>query len=155
LKEVAMQRVFEFIAGLLFGIGLILSGMTDPGKVKGFLDLAGAWDPSLALVMGGGVVVAVFAFAAMRRRGASLFGGPMRMSDSASIDRRLLVGSLVFGVGWGLAGFCPGPAVVSAGAGYPQAIVFVLAMIAGMAVHELPVFRALDPAALRPPTGHP
>jgi uncharacterized protein len=155
LKEATMQRVFEFIAGLLFGIGLILSGMTDPGKVKGFLDVAGAWDPSLALVMGGGVVVAVFAFAAMRRRGASLFGGPMRMSDSASIDRRLLVGSLVFGVGWGLAGFCPGPAVVSAGAGYPQAIVFVLAMIAGMAVHELPVFRALDPAALRPPTGHP
>jgi uncharacterized protein len=150
-----MQRVFEFIAGLLFGIGLILSGMTDPGKVKGFLDVAGAWDPSLALVMGGGVAVAVFAFAAMKRRGASLFGGSMTMPGSASIDRRLLAGSLVFGVGWGLAGFCPGPAVVSAGAGYPQAIVFVLAMIAGMAVHELPVFRALEPAAFRPPTGRP
>jgi len=140
-----MQRVFEFIAGLLFGIGLILSGMTDPGKVKGFLDLAGTWDPSLALVMGGGVAVAVFAFAAMKRRATSLFGGAMTMPESTSIDRRLLAGSLVFGVGWGLAGFCPGPAVVAAGAGYPQAIVFVVAMIAGMAVHELPAFRALAP----------
>lgn len=141
-----MQRVFEFVAGLLFGIGLILSGMTDPGKVKGFLDLAGPWDPSLALVMGGGVAVAVFAFAAMKRRGASLFGGRVTMPESSSIDRRLLAGSLVFGVGWGLAGFCPGPAVVSAGAGHPQAIVFVFAMIAGMAVHELPVFRTLGDA---------
>jgi len=141
-----MQRAFEFGAGLLFGIGLILSGMTDPGKVKGFLDVAGAWDPSLALVMGGGVAVAVFAFAAMKRRGASLFGGAMTIPESTSIDRRLLAGSLVFGVGWGLAGFCPGPAVVAAGAGYPQAIVFVVAMIAGIAVHELPVFRTLGPA---------
>jgi len=130
-----MQRVFEFIAGLLFGIGLILSGMTDPGKVKGFLDLAGTWDPSLALVMGGGVAVAVFAFAAMKRRATSLFGGAMTMPESTSIDRRLLAGSLVFGVGWGLVGFCPGPAIVSMGSGQLKAALFVAAMLVGMLIY--------------------
>ncbi|HWI82031.1 YeeE/YedE family protein [Ramlibacter sp.] len=142
-----MNRLVEFLVGLLFGLGLILSGMTDPGKVIGFLDIAGAWDPSLAFVMGGAIGVGVFAFAAARRRGTALLGGAMQLPGNAPIDKRLLVGSLVFGVGWGLAGFCPGPAIVAAGAGFQPALVFVLAMIAGMAVHEF----SAQPAARRSP----
>lgn len=131
-----MNRLVEFLVGLLFGLGLILSGMTDPGKVLGFLDIAGAWDPSLAFVMGGAIAVAFFAFALARRRTTAFLGGAMHLPGNAPIDRRLLIGALVFGVGWGLAGFCPGPAVVAAGAGVTEALVFTLAMIAGMAVHE-------------------
>ena len=132
-----MQRISEFLIGLLFGVGLLLSGMTDPGKVIGFLDLAGAWDPSLVLVMGGAVLVGVFAFWTARKRTASFLGTPLRLPETGSIDRRLVAGSLLFGVGWGLAGFCPGPALVSLGAGQPKAAVFVLAMLAGMIVFEL------------------
>ena len=132
-----MNRLMEFIAGLLFGIGLILSGMTDPGKVIGFLDLAGEWDPSLAFVMGGAIAVGFFAFAVARKRTTSLLGSAMQLPNSDDIDSRVLIGSAVFGVGWGLAGFCPGPAVVAAGAGHWQALLFTLSMLAGMAVHEL------------------
>lgn len=132
-----MQRISEFLIGLLFGIGLLLSGMTDPGKVIGFLDLAGAWDPSLILVMGGAVLVGVFAFWTARKRTTSFLGTPLHLPDAGSIDRRLVAGSLLFGVGWGLAGFCPGPALVSLGAGQPKAAAFVLAMLAGMIVFEL------------------
>ncbi|MDP3824663.1 MAG: hypothetical protein Q8R33_24590 [Burkholderiales bacterium] len=132
-----MNRATEFLVGLLFGLGLILAGMTDPGKVIGFLDVAGLWDPSLALVMGGAVVVGLFAFAVARKRTTTFLGGAMHLPNSEDIDQRLLVGALVFGVGWGLAGFCPGPAVVAMGAGVWQAAVFTAAMLAGMAVHEL------------------
>jgi uncharacterized membrane protein YedE/YeeE len=132
-----MHRISEFLIGLLFGIGLLLSGMTDPGKVIGFLDLAGAWDPSLALVMGGAILVGVFAFGVARKRTTSFLGSPMRLPTSTDIDKRLVAGSLLFGVGWGLAGFCPGPALVSLGAGQPKAVVFVLAMLAGMILFEL------------------
>jgi uncharacterized membrane protein YedE/YeeE len=132
-----MNRLMEFIAGLIFGIGLILSGMTDPGKVTGFLDLAGAWDPSLALVMGGAIAVGLLGFAVARKRTTSFLGGAMQLPNSEDITPRLLIGALVFGVGWGLAGFCPGPAVVATGAGHWQALVFTLSMLAGMAVHEL------------------
>jgi len=138
-ESAIMNRLMEFIAGLLFGIGLIVSGMTDPGKVIGFLDLTGDWDPSLALVMGGAIAVGFFAFAAARRRSTSMLGGAMYLPADDSIDPRVLIGSAVFGVGWGLSGFCPGPAVVAAGAGYWQAAVFTLSMLAGMAVHELSV----------------
>lgn len=138
-----MKRVVEFVVGLMFGLGLLLSGMTDPGKVLGFLDIAGNWDPSLAFVMGGAIAVAFFAFALARRRTTAFLGGAMHLPGTAPIDRRLLIGSLVFGVGWGLAGFCPGPAVVAAGAGVTEALVFTLAMIAGMVVHEF----AAQPAA--------
>ncbi len=131
------HRITEFAAGLLFGIGLILSGMTDPGKVIGFLDLFGPWDPSLALVMGGAIVVGAFAFALARKRTRTFLGGALHLPKSTDIDRRLVVGGLVFGAGWGLAGFCPGPALVSLGAGQPKAAVFVVAMITGMAVFEL------------------
>ena len=134
-----MNRLMELIAGLLFGIGLLLSGMSDPGKVIGFLDLAGAWDPSLAFVMAGAIAVGIFAFAVARRRTTSFLGGAMQLPGGDDIGSRVLIGSAVFGVGWGLAGFCPGPAVVNVGAGHWQALVFTLAMLAGMAVHELSV----------------
>jgi len=130
------HRISEFAVGLIFGIGLILSGMTDPGKVLGFLDLFGAWDPSLALVMGGAILVGIFAFALAKRRTTTFFGGALQLPNSNDIDKRLLVGSLLFGAGWGLAGFCPGPAIVSLGAGQPKAAVFVLAMLVGMLLFE-------------------
>nr|WP_315849310.1 YeeE/YedE family protein [uncultured Rhodoferax sp.] len=130
------HRVTEFFVGLLFGIGLILAGMTDPSKVLGFLDLAGTWDPSLAFVMGGGILVGLGAFAAAKKRTTNFFGGALHLPTSAVIDKRLIGGSLLFGAGWGLAGFCPGPAIVSLGAGQSKAAVFVLAMVAGMAIFE-------------------
>ncbi|CAN7362481.1 YeeE/YedE family protein [Acidovorax sp. LjRoot129] len=131
-----LRRISEFGIGLVFGLGLIISGMTDPGKVLGFLDLAGLWDPSLAFVMGGAILVGVFAFALARKRTTSVLGGPMQLPNSRKIDRRLVLGSLTFGVGWGIAGFCPGPAIVSLGTGEPKALVFMLAMLAGMGAYE-------------------
>ncbi len=131
-----MHRLTEFFVGLLFGIGLILSGMTDPGKVIGFLDLFGAWDPSLALVMGGAILVGVFAFAVAKKRTITFLGVALKLPASSSIDKRLVAGSLLFGAGWGLAGFCPGPALVSLGSGQPKAAVFVLAMLVGMLIFE-------------------
>ena len=131
------HRLSEFLVGLLFGIGLLLSGMTDPGKVLGFLDLFGKWDPSLALVMGGAIGVGVFAFALAKKRAVSFLGGVMRLPTSHQIDRRLIIGALMFGAGWGLAGFCPGPALVSLAAGQPKAAVFVMFMMAGMIIFEV------------------
>lgn len=130
------HRFTEFAVGLIFGIGLILSGMTDPGKVLGFLDLAGLWDPSLAFVMGGAILVGLMAFAVAKQRTRSFLGGALSLPKSTVIDRRLVMGSLTFGVGWGLAGFCPGPALVSLGAGQPKAVVFALAMLVGMGLFE-------------------
>lgn len=132
-----MQRLSEFLVGLIFGVGLILSGMTDPGKVIGFLDLFGHWDPSLAFVMGGAILVGVFAFAVAKKRTTSLLGGAMQLPTARHVDKRLIIGSLAFGAGWGLAGFCPGPALVSLGAGEIKAAVFVLAMLIGMLAFEV------------------
>lgn len=132
-----MNRAIEFLVGLLFGWGLLLSGMTDPGKVQGFLDLFGPWDPSLAFVMGGAIGVGVFAFALAKRRTTTFLGGALRLPTSREIDRPLVVGALLFGAGWGLAGFCPGPGIVAMAAGQPKAAVFVLAMLAGMLVRKL------------------
>jgi len=132
-----MQILTSLLAGLVFGLGLLLSGMADPAKVLGFLDLAGAWDPSLALVMGGAIAVGLPAFALARRRSQSLLGAPMRLPTVRRIDRRLVGGSLLFGIGWGIAGFCPGPALVALGMGKAQALVFVAAMLAGMGLFEL------------------
>ena len=143
-----MHRISEFLVGLIFGIGLILSGMTDPGKVIGFLDLFGAWDPSLALVMGGAIMVGVFAFVLAKKRTTSFLGGAMHLPTSNDIDKRMLLGSVLFGAGWGLAGFCPGPAIVSLGAGQPKAAVFVLAMLAGMLLFEFSERRVKPMAAL-------
>lgn len=131
-----MHRLSEFIVGLLFGLGLLLSGMTDPAKVLGFLDLFGQWDPSLAFVMGGAIAVGFFAFALAKKRTRSFLGGAMQLPTAQHIDRRLVVGGLVFGIGWGLAGFCPGPGLVTMASGEVKAAVFVLAMLAGMVAYE-------------------
>ncbi|HEX7865621.1 MAG TPA: YeeE/YedE family protein [Variovorax sp.] len=129
--------IASLLAGLVFGLGLIVSGMANPAKVLGFLDLAGAWDPSLAFVMGGAVAVSAVAFLFARRRKLSLLGAPVMLSTARRIDRRLVGGSLLFGVGWGIAGFCPGPALVSLGTGEFKAVVFVGAMLLGMGLFEL------------------
>ncbi|MEY3914364.1 MAG: hypothetical protein RL509_2408 [Pseudomonadota bacterium] len=136
MTRTTAHRVSEFIVGLLFGWGLLISGMTDPGKVIGFLDLTGLWDPSLALVMGGAIAVGFFAFGAAKRRTRNFLGGALHMPTSSDIDKRLILGALLFGAGWGLAGFCPGPGIVSMAAGQPKAAVFVVAMLAGMLVFE-------------------
>jgi len=127
-----MNVFTSLLAGLVFGIGLIVSGMTDPAKVLGFLDLAGAWDPSLAFVMAGAILVGVLAFYVAGRRARTFLGGELKLPTARQIDRRLVLGSLTFGVGWGLAGFCPGPALVAFGGGIDQAAVFVAAMLAAM-----------------------
>ncbi len=132
-----MQTFIALIVGLLFGIGLIVSGMTDPAKVLGFLDLAGNWDPSLAFVMGGAILVGVFAFGVARKRERSLLGAPMRLPTATRIDRRLVLGSLAFGAGWGLAGYCPGPVLASLATGGVKPLIFTLAMLAGMALFEV------------------
>jgi len=132
-----MRPLAAFAAGLVFGLGLIVSGMADPSKVLGFLDLAGKWDPSLAFVMAGAMSVSFVAFRLAAKRAGPVLGGRFYLPTATQIDRRLVVGSLVFGVGWGLAGICPAPAVVVFGAGYLKAAVFVLAMVAGMAIYEV------------------
>ena len=132
-----MLAFTSLLAGLVFGLGLIVSGMANPGKVLGFLDLAGRWDPSLAFVMGGAITVGLIAFQFARRRTSSLLGEAMRLPTANCIDRRLLAGGLLFGVGWGIAGFCPGPALVALGMGEIKAVVFVAAMLAGMGLFEL------------------
>ena len=131
------NMLFSFFGGLVFGIGLIIAGMANPAKVLGFLDLAGKWDPSLALVMAGAIAVGGIAFALARRRTTSLLGLAMQLPTARHIDRRLVGGNLLFGIGWGLAGICPGPGIVLLGAGVSQGAIFVIAMIAGMAVFEL------------------
>ena len=125
-----------FIAGLVFGIGLMVSGMTDPAKVQGFLDLEGKWDPSLAFVMAGAIAVGFFAFRIAGKRATAILGGAMQIPTRNDIDVPLVLGSVVFGIGWGLGGFCPGPALVSLGTGRDEAWVFALAMVAGMAFYE-------------------
>lgn len=133
-----MTTVFtSLLAGLVFGFGLIVSGMANPAKVLGFLDLAGAWDPSLAFVMAGAIAVAALAFALAKKRTVSFLGVAMKLPASRDIDRRLVIGSVLFGIGWGVAGFCPGPGLVALGMGEIKALVFVGAMLAGMGIFEL------------------
>lgn len=129
--------LIAFICGLIFGLGLIISGMANPAKVLGFLDLTGSWDPSLAFVMAGAILIGFFAFLYAGRRNTTLLGKEMKLPMAKHIDRRLVLGSILFGAGWGLAGFCPGPALVALGTGLPKAILFVVAMLAGMGLFEL------------------
>jgi uncharacterized membrane protein YedE/YeeE len=132
-----MHIVTAFIVGLVFGIGLIVAGMTAPAKVQGFLDLAGLWDPSLALVMGGAVLVGLVAFRIAGKRERALLGDAMRLPTATHVDRRLVLGGLAFGAGWGLAGFCPGPALASLATGGAKVWIFTGAMMAGMVVFEV------------------
>ena len=132
-----MQLLMSLLVGLVFGLGLIVSGMTDPSKVIGFLDLTGSWDPSLAFVMGGAIFIGVVAFGFARARPQAILGGPMQLPVARQIDRRLVVGGLAFGVGWGLAGYCPGPALASFATGGSKPLIFTVAMLAGMAIFEI------------------
>jgi uncharacterized membrane protein YedE/YeeE len=136
-KELLMQIIMAFVTGLVFGLGLILSGMTDPSKVIGFLDLAGNWDPSLAFVMGGAVLVSSIAFHFGKGRTKALLGDAMRLPTATRIDRRLVLGGFAFGAGWGLAGYCPGPALASVVQGGTKPLIFVAAMLIGMVLYEL------------------
>ena len=132
-----MRLLFALLAGLVFGIGLIASGMTDPAKVKGFLDLSGAWDPSLAFVMAGAIAVALFAFRMAGQQRRSWTGDLIEVPTNTTIDARLVIGGVLFGIGWGIGGFCPGPALVALGSGMTEAAAFVAAMLAGMLLHDL------------------
>jgi uncharacterized membrane protein YedE/YeeE len=136
-KERIMHIATALLAGLVFGIGLIISGMTNPAKVIGFLDLAGRWDPSLGFVMGGAILVGLVAFRFAAGRGRSLLGEAMRLPAATHIDRRLVLGGMAFGAGWGLAGYCPGPALASLASGGAKPLIFTAAMVAGMALFEL------------------
>lgn len=131
------SAIASLFAGLLFGLGLIVSGMANPEKVLGFLDIAGLWDPSLGLVMGGAVLVGVFTFAVARNRTLSFLGLNMKVPGQSHVDKRLIIGGLLFGIGWGVAGICPGPGLVGLGAGEIKSVVFVASMVAGMGVFEL------------------
>jgi len=132
-----MTLLFSFASGLIFGIGLIVAGMADPSKVLGFLDLAGLWDPSLALVMAGAITVGLGGFTLARSRTQSVLGLPIRLPPARGLDRRLILGSVLFGIGWGLSGVCPGPALVLMGTGSAKAWLFGTAMVAGMGLFEL------------------
>ena len=132
-----MGLLTALFSGLLFGVGLMVSGMANPAKVLGFLDIAGQWDPSLAFVMAGAIAVGSVAFLLAKRRKKSLLGRSIQIPAGKQVTLRLVMGSAVFGVGWGLAGFCPGPALVAMGAGFPKAWGFVGAMLGGMMVFEL------------------
>lgn len=131
-----LKNIIGLLAGLLFGFGLLVSGMTDPEKVQGFLDVFGAWDISLALVMGGGLVVAFFGVLLAKRQENSWIGTPIDMPSKTVITKQLIIGAMLFGIGWGLVGICPGPGIVLLGTGQWQAYVFIPAMIIGMLVYQ-------------------
>ncbi len=131
-----LKNIIGLLAGLLFGIGLLISGMTDPVKVQGFLDVFGAWDISLALVMGGGLAVAIIGVQLAKRSTLSLVGTKIEMPTKTNITKKLIIGAMLFGIGWGLVGICPGPGIVLLGTGQWQAYVFIPAMIIGMLVYQ-------------------
>lgn len=127
-----MKNLAGFFGGLVFGLGLIISGMGNPEKVRNFLDLFGTWDPSLAFVLGGAIAVAMPGFWLLSRRKKPLFHHTFHLPTRNEIDARLVVGSAVFGVGWGLVGFCPGPALVALPIANPSTLLFIPAMLIGM-----------------------
>ena len=131
-----LKNIIGLLAGLLFGIGLLISGMTDPTKVQGFLDVFGAWDISLALVMGGGLIVAIIGVQLAKRQQISWIGSLIEMPSKTTINKKLLIGAMLFGIGWGLVGICPGPGIVLLGTGQWQAYVFIPAMIVGMLIYQ-------------------
>ena len=128
--QAVVTSMVALISGLVFGLGLLLSGMGNPAKVQNFLDVFGRWDPSLALVLGGAIAVGLPAFAWARKRQTALLGEPMDLPTASRIDARLLSGAALFGVGWGLAGFCPGPALMNLATGRSEVWLFVAAMVA-------------------------
>ena len=141
-----MRSFILFAVGLVFGMGLYLSGMTQPGKVQGFLDVSGRWDPSLAFVMAGALAISSVGYAWARRQGRPVFAAQHLWPNRTDIDRPLVVGSVLFGIGWGLAGLCPGPALENLASLSPRVIVFVIAMIAGMSAQD--VWQRRAPSAI-------
>lgn len=132
-----LQWLTAGLAGLLLGCGLILSGMANPAKVVGFLDITGLWDPSLGLVMGGGLLVGAMGFSLLRRQSKTLLGEPLNLPTNRVINGRLIAGSILFGIGWGLTGICPGPGLVLLGAGLDAGVVYALSLLAGMMIYSL------------------
>jgi hypothetical protein len=131
-----MQFVIALACGAIFGLGLSLSGMLDPARVRGFLNVCGTWDPSLAFVLGGAVMVAFAGLAVQRRRLRPVFDEAFHLPAKTPIDTRLILGSAIFGIGWGMAGLCPGPALAALSLGLAPVMVFVVAMLAGMTIHD-------------------
>ncbi len=131
-----LKNIIGLLTGLLFGFGLLISGMTDPVKVQGFLDIFGAWDISLALVMGGGLLVAIVGVQMAKRQQTSWIGTKIELPSKTTINKKLLIGAMLFGIGWGLVGICPGPGIVLLGTGQWQAYVFIPAMIVGMLIFQ-------------------
>lgn len=130
-----MRIIVALFAGVLFGLGLAVSGMINPAKVIGFLDVAGAWDPTLAFVMGGALLVTVPAFRAILKRPRPVLADGFSLPTKSALDARLLGGATLFGVGWGLSGFCPGPAVAALVTGLAPVVAFAAAMLAGMVLY--------------------
>lgn len=131
------QWITAGLAGLLLGFGLLLSGMANPAKVVGFLDVAGPWDPSLGLVMGGGLIVGSIGFALLQKQPKTLLGEPLNLPTSRKIDLRLIAGSVLFGIGWGVTGICPGPGLVLLGAGVPEGLIYMASLLAGMTLYSV------------------
>lgn len=131
-----MKNITTFTSGLLFGLGLITSGMTNPSKVLGFLDITGLWNPSLIFVMIGGIIISFFGFRYAKNLSKTIFNDEIHLPGTTNVTKELVIGGIIFGAGWSIAGFCPGPALVALGAGYNEAFVFVLAMIFGMLIHD-------------------
>ena len=132
-----MKTIFALIAGLVFGAGISVSGMMDPAKVLNFFDLAGHWDPSLAFVMMGALLVTFIGYRLVWRREAPVFGGRFMMPENSVIDRRLIGGSALFGIGWGIAGFCPGAAIPALGTGRWEVALFLAAVVGGFALRKI------------------
>ncbi len=137
MKNQFKSIIFAFSSGLVFGLGLMLAGMANPAKVLGFLDVAGVWDPSLAFVMAGAILVGVFTFFVAKKRTQSFLGLPMQLPSNIRIDKRLVIGSALFGIGWGLAGICPGPGIVLLGVGDEKGLLFVSALVLGVLIYRL------------------
>ncbi|MFT2212719.1 DUF6691 family protein [Rhizobium giardinii] len=135
-KPAGSRMIAALVSGLVFGLGLSLSGMLDPARVRGFLDITGAWDPSLAFVLGGAVAVAALGTLLAKRMAAPMLDDRFHLPEGRLIDSRLIVGSAIFGIGWGIGGLCPGPALASLSLGLPATVWFVVAMLAGMIVHD-------------------
>ena len=131
-----MKNMITLLAGIIFGLGLIISGMINPTKVIGFLDITGKWDPSLIFVMAGAISFAFIGFKFVAPKKETVFDDPIHLPGTIQVSKELIIGSLLFGAGWGLAGFCPGPALVALGVGYTEAFIFVMAMILGMYIHD-------------------
>ena len=142
-----MKLIFALITGLVFGIGIALSGMMDPAKVLNFFDIAGTWDPSLAFVMGGALVITFFGYRFAWKRSAPLFGGRFQIPTGTDIDLKLVGGSALFGIGWGIAGFCPGAAIPALGTGRWEVALFVAAVVAGFYARRLLSFAGPAKAA--------